>query len=113
MPYDWGKKILRMNVMLYRINFGNSLKIVATFSLLIMNLAKKLSLLFIHWVLMHSKQHNYISENSISHSMSFYSSEHTVTIMVKIVRDSLADASIVSDDIRGFLQFCCYKLTAF
>lgn len=83
------------------------------FSWLTMNLEKKLNLLFSLWVFMHSKQHNYISGNSISPCISFSNSEHTVAIMTRIVRDSLADASIMSDDIRGLLQSCCYKLTAF
>lgn len=98
--------------MLGCINFGNSGKTVVTFSLLMMNLAQKLDLLF-HWVLMQSKRHNYISGNSISPSIFFYSSEHTVGIIGKTVRDFLADASIMPDDIRGSLQLCCCKLTAF
>lgn len=61
---------------------------------------------------MHSKQHNYVNGNAIGPCISFSSSEHTVAIMARIFRDSLADASIMSDDIRGLLQSCCYKLTA-
>lgn len=83
-----------------------------TFPWLIMNLEKKLDLLFSLWVLMHSKQNNYVSGNAIGPCISFSNSEHTVAIMVRTVRDSLADASIMSDDIRGLLQPCCYKLTA-
>lgn len=74
--------------MLHPINFMSSLKIVVTFSLLILNLAKSLDLLSTHWVLTHSKQRNYISGNSISSSMSLYSSRHTVSIMAQTVRDS-------------------------
>lgn len=77
-----------------------------------MNLEKKLDLLFSLWILMHSKQHNCVSGNAIGPCISLSSSEHTVAIMVRTIRDSLADASIMSDDIRGLLQSCCYKPTA-
>lgn len=77
-----------------------------------MNLEKKLHLLFSLRVLMQSEQHNCLSGNAIDPCISLSSSQHTVAIMARTVRDSLADASMMSDDIRGLLQSCCYKLTA-
>lgn len=77
-----------------------------------MNLEKKLHLLFSLWVLTHREQRNCVSGNATGPCISLSSSEHTVAIMARTVRDSLADANIMSDDIRGLLQSCCCKLTA-